>query len=102
MKRMKMILPIMAFAIAIFASAFTAPKKSSHKFSSLYWYRITYNVDHPDGAVLNSNDFFVQDDKANVSSPCSPGSVKDCLRGFSSQISTFPEEASGSDQIKKP
>lgn len=102
MKRIKLILPVLAFAIAIFASAFTVPKKAPQKLTSLYWYRVTYDVDHPDGAILGSSAFYVQSEKASVTSPCSSGSTVDCLRGFSSQISTFPEEASGSDQIMKP
>jgi len=102
MKKIKLILPVIAFALAILASAFTAPKKAPQKLSSLYWYRVTYDIDHPDGAILSSGDFYVQDQKTSVTSPCSAGSVKDCLRGFLTQLSSFPEDAVGSDQIMKP
>lgn len=102
MKRINLLFPILAFAIAIFASAFTAPRNAPKKLSFLYWYEVTYDLDHPDGAILSSSDFLVQDDKSNVTSPCPSGSTKDCLRGFSSQITTFPEESIGADQIMKP
>ncbi|SRR6266542_615494 len=102
MKRIKLILPVLAFAIAIFASAFSAPKKVFQKLTSLYWYEVTYDAQHTSGAILSSGDFYIQDDKVNVSSPCLSGSTKDCLRGFSSQLTTFPESGTGADQIMKP
>ena len=102
MKRIKMILPIIAFGLALFASAFTTQRKNVQKFNSLYWYEVTYDQDHPNGVILSSADFYVQDEKANVTSPCSSGSTLDCLRGFSTAISTFPTASVGSDQIKKP
>lgn len=102
MKRIKVILPLIAFAIALFASAFTV-KHSAHKTAaSLYWYTVTYDAQHPSGYIPSSSSFYTQDDKANVSSPCSAGITKDCLRGFASQLSTFPSSSMGDDQIKKP
>jgi len=102
MKRIKMVLPIVAFALALLASAFTTQKKNAQKFNPLYWYEVTYDQDHPNGVIMSSSDFLVQDEKANVTSPCASGSTLDCLRGFSTSISTFPTSSVGSDQIKKP
>jgi len=102
MKKIKFVLPVLAFALAIFVSAFTAQRKVPQKQVSLYWYKVTYDVDHPDGAILNSSDFYVQADQSNVNSPCDAGSNEDCLRGFPSQLTSFPEESSGSGQITKP
>ena len=102
MKKVKITLPIVAFAIALFATAFTTAKKAPQKFASLYWYQTTYDAQHPNGTILSSSSFYVQDEKTNVSSPCLSGTNKDCLRGFTSQLTAFPENGSGADQIKKP
>jgi len=102
MKKIKLILPVIAFAIALVASAFTVQKHNAQKLNSLYWYEVTYDQDHPSGVIASSADFYVQDEKTNVTSPCTSGSTLDCLRGFSSQLTSFPTGSSGSDQIKKP
>lgn len=103
MKNFKFSFPVLALAVALILSAFTLPGKVAKPTSQLYWYRVTYDGSHPLGAVLSSSDFIIQDDKANVSNPCTPGSNADCLRGFSSQIApaNFPEEDAGADQIMK-
>ncbi|MFA6245317.1 MAG: hypothetical protein WC615_00160 [Mucilaginibacter sp.] len=98
----KQILGLIAIIIAVSASAFTTVKTPFHKTAALYWYQVTYDTAHPTGAVLSSSDLYTQDEKANVASPCDPGTSKDCLRGFSSQISTFPSTAMGADNIKRP
>lgn len=98
----KQIFSLIAIVIAISASAFTTVKKSVHKVAPLYWYEVTYDASHPTGAVLSSGDLYTQDEKSNVSSPCASGTVKDCLRGFSNQISTYPSTAMGTDNIKRP
>jgi hypothetical protein len=102
MKRIKLVLPVLAFAVAILASAFTMQKKNAQKLNPLYWYEVTYDQDHPNGVIMSSGDLLTQDEKANVTSPCPSGASLDCLRGFSSQITSFPSSSSGIDQIKKP
>jgi hypothetical protein len=101
MKKIKLALPILLILTAITVSAFSIKKPAAPKVS-YYWYKVTYNSSYPSGAILSSADFYVQDQKANVSSPCDPGAVSDCLRGFSSQLSSFPSTSSGADRIQKP
>jgi|GEM_PF-3113139 len=99
----KLIFPMLAVIIAVSASAFTTVKEHNHnKFASLYWYKVTYDAMHPTGTIVNASDFYVQSEKSQVNSPCDPGTAKDCLRGFSSAIATYPSNAPGADQIKKP
>jgi hypothetical protein len=99
----KNILGILAVIIAVSASAFTTVKHhSDKKLAALYWYRVTYDAAHPGGMVGASSDFYVQSEKNQVNPPCPNGVAKDCLRGFTSAIATYPSTAPGTDQIKKP
>jgi uncharacterized protein YxeA len=99
----KSIIPMLAIIIAISASAFTTVKNNNHKkAAALYWYEVTYDAGHPGGTIAASSDFYVQSEKSQVNSPCDAGTVKDCLRGFASQLTSYPNNAPGTDQIKKP
>lgn len=95
---------ITAILFAVIASAFTVkqPAINHARAASLYWYKVTYDASHMGGYIPNSSAFYVQDEKQNVNSPCPSGSVKDCLRGFTTALSSFPSSATGTDQIKKP
>lgn len=91
----------MGFAVLLMAglSAFTVNSKKAPVKAGLtdyYWYAVTYNEDHPNGAVMSSGDIRfsgVQQSQgyANANDGCS-GAAKDCLRGFTSTISSFPSE----------
>ena len=102
----KTIVAIVAVALAIAASAFTLTKttvKNNHKhLPDLYWYEVTYDAMHPSGYIPNSSAFYVEAPKDQVQSPCAAGAAKDCLRGFASSLSVFPNSSPGSDQIQKP
>ena len=102
----KSIVAIVAVVLAIAASAFTLTKttvKNNHKhLPDLYWYEVTYDAMHPSGYIPNSSAFYVQAPKDQVSSPCPAGTAKDCLRGFASALTSYPNSSPGSDQIQKP
>ena len=95
-----------AVVLAIAASAFTLTKttvKTNHKHSpDLYWYEVTYDSMHPSGYIPSSSSFYVEAPKDQVSSPCPAGTVKDCLRGFTSALTSYPNSSPGTDQIQKP
>ncbi|MDQ3683719.1 MAG: hypothetical protein M3352_11720 [Bacteroidota bacterium] len=98
----KIIFPIIAVAVIIGFSAFSIGKPSKSPNMSLHWYEVTYNEQYPDGVILELEDFYVQAEKGQVTSPCDAGTNLDCLRGFSSPISSVPNTSLGSDQIEKP
>ncbi len=96
---MKKLLGIIAVVLAIATSAFTVIEKNTDNGTSLdnfYWYTVTYDVNHPGGAVISAGDAsfsgIVQTESyANANDGCS-GTSKDCLRGFSSVLTSFPNE----------
>lgn len=102
MKRRNITLSTAIFGVAILACAFTLPRKAERPSSLLYWYEVSYNDQHPAGAVLSSGDFWVQGTKAGVIAPCPSGFSRDCLRGFTYQLTLFPNTTRGDDQITKP
>jgi hypothetical protein len=99
---------VVAVLLAVAASAFTltttkATVKTNHKHApDLYWYEVTYDATHPSGDIPSSSAFYVQAEKDQVTSPCDAGTVKDCLRGFTAPLTSFPNNSAGTDQIKKP
>lgn len=70
--------------------------------TSLYWYIVTYNGSYESGAILNSEALYDEGEASEITSPCPSGTVKDCLRGFTTPLTSFPETSSGDGQIKKP
>lgn len=94
---------LMAGLTAFTINVRTEPAKAG--LTNYYWYAVTYNADHPNGAILNSGDIRfsgVQESQtfANANDGCS-GTAKDCLRGFTSTLSSFPSEmAPGSTTTK--
>ena len=100
MKNFK-IFSIIAVAILIVGSAFTINKEQpTEKLNSLYWYVVTYVDGQP--VIMSSNDFHTQDVKENVISPCDEGDNLDCLRGFTTPLTSFPNSSGGVDRIQKP
>lgn len=89
-----------AFSVNVKKVAAAEPGQANY-----YWYAVTYNVDHPDGAVLNSGDIRFSgvaqtQTYANANDGCS-GTAKDCLRGFSSTLSSFPSEMTPNSSTTK-
>lgn len=90
---------MLAVVMAIGFSAFTAPKSTKStdvKTMELYWYEVQSGV-IPQDALL-----FDHAEKTAVSSPCTAGTTRDCLRGFEQEQNTAdgPISAAGNDQIK--
>ncbi|HEY8661297.1 MAG TPA: hypothetical protein VIL78_19845 [Hanamia sp.] len=100
----KYILGIIAVLMIVAVSSFVFANNNTTniKNTSLYWYEVTYDATHLNGYIPSADDFYVQSEKNQVSSPCDAGVDKDCLRGFTSAITTFPSMATGTDQIKRP
>jgi hypothetical protein len=92
---------LMGFVVLLMAglTAFSVNLKkepASTNLDTFYWYAVTYNASHPDGAVLSSADSRFSGVEqtqtyADSNDGCS-GTAKDCLRGFSSPLSSFPSE----------
>ena len=100
----KYVLGIIAVLIIVVVSSFVfATNKTNNKNdASLYWYEVTYDASHLNGYIPSSSDFYIQSQKSQVVSPCDAGVDKDCLRGFTSAITSFPSSLPGTDQIKRP
>ena len=100
----------MGFAVLLMAglTAFAVNLKKAPASSgqaNFYWYAVTYTDDFPNGAVLNSSDIRFSgvaetQPYADANDGCS-GSVKHCLRGFSSTLSSFPSIASPNSTTTK-
>ena len=81
------------------------PKADDKNLTSYYWYITTYNPDFPDGAIINSSDLQFSgvaetQPYADANDGCS-GSIKHCLRGFSSMLSSFPSTATPASTTTK-
>jgi hypothetical protein len=70
--------------------------------TSRLWYVVTYNATYPNGAILSSSDLYDQGEISEIDSPCNPGTVKDCLRGFTTAPPSFPSQLAGDEVIQKP
>jgi hypothetical protein len=101
MKKARFVWPLLAVLVISLASAFTLKKKAPAA-NQLYWYTVTYDAGNPNGIIQASTDFFTQDSRDNLIPPCDAGVNKDCLRGFSAPLTSFPATAQGMDQVKKP
>jgi hypothetical protein len=98
----KYILSTLVIAMVLVAFAFS-PTTTNHKDEdSLFWYKVTYDNEHLGGYIPSEDDFYVQSEKNQVNSPCDEGVDKDCLRGFATEITSFPVMAAGTEQIKRP
>jgi hypothetical protein len=102
MKKFMLLLPIAAIVLLLVGSAFAGKPEASTTNTQLYWYEVTYDSQNPNGIIQSQSDFVGQDTRANVSSYCDPGNTIDCLRGFSAPLMSFPANAQGIDQVKKP
>ncbi|WP_131539775.1 hypothetical protein [Pedobacter nototheniae] len=87
-------------------SAYTTKmgNKEPEKKAALYWYQVSYDdpTNFPDGYIKTGTAVYSHAEKASVTSPCAAGSAKDCLRGFTSELSSLPNDDEGTDQIKRP
>jgi hypothetical protein len=92
---------VAAVALAVAASAFTTVKPgTTANTASLFWYQVDYS-NNPNGVINSSDALYDHAEKTDVDSPCDQGTVRDCLRGFTSEISSFPTTNMGTDQIKR-
>ena len=90
---------MLAVLMAVGFSAFTAPKSTGTTGAQSverYWYKVV------SGAIPQNAPLFDHAAKAAVTSPCSAGMTRDCLRGFTLEQNTSngPINASGDEQIK--
>ncbi|QQL49890.1 hypothetical protein [Mucilaginibacter ginkgonis] len=97
----KQLFGFLAIIIALSASAFTTVKSSAHRTAVLHWYTVDYSS-NPSGVINSSSDEYTVSEKSQVVSPCDEGTQKDCLRGFTNELTSFPTTAMGADQIKRP
>ena len=93
----------LAFGLVFSMSAFKSSDEGNNpKSTTLYWYQVTYDVPgYPDGYIVDSDALIAHEVKENVELPCDPGDAKDCVRGFTSQITSFPSQALGVDKIMR-
>jgi hypothetical protein len=90
---------VVLLAAGLAAFAFN-PRKTTPgpKQANLYWYTVTYNTSYPSGVILSSADIRFSgvartQASADANDGCS-GTVKQCLRGFSSTLASFPNTTS--------
>jgi hypothetical protein len=93
---MKMnLLGLAAIAVAISASAFTAPVKAAHKASGLYWFAITAPLT-PGQNVPQADATFIQQSNVAPTESCPTGAVHQCVSGFdASQVNTSTDQLNG-------
>ncbi len=91
---------ILAFGLIFGASAF---KNVQPKKTVLYWYKVSYDdpINHPNGYIKAETDFYSEQEKSLVISPCDVGNDAECLRGFETELTTFPNATSGDDAIMR-
>jgi hypothetical protein len=76
--------------------------KSETNEPTLYWYEVSYDdPGHPDGYIKENTDVFDVGEKSNISNPCASGNAKDCLRGFATELTTFPVYSGGDGEIRR-
>ncbi len=94
---------VLGFGLVISMSAFKGTDQGDKpKSTTLYWYQVTYDVPgYPDGYIVDGDALIAHEEKENVELPCDAGDAKDCVRGFTSQITSFPSEALGVDKIMR-
>jgi hypothetical protein len=102
-------LGLLAIVSGLCLSAFTAEqaKKSAGKTDVYYWYLVTYDALHPAGHIPNSGAVRFggnQEDKsyADANDGCQIEGLRDCLRGFLSQLTSFPQADPGDEHTTKP
>lgn len=76
----------------------TAENVTKTKSGELYWYKVSYAT-NPGGIIPANSPLVAYDLEANVTSPCDPGSERDCLRGFEEE-QTAETNLPGDGQIK--
>lgn len=92
------IIGLLAIAIAISLSAFTAPKKAATG-SGDYWFLIDDGI-APGNAVMASKAHFVQQSVTPPSEPSCSGSTNQCLSGFiSTQVNQSTNRLKDDNQV---
>jgi hypothetical protein len=101
----KNLLGIIAIVVALSLSAFTSQAKhstTSKNLDGFYWYL----VDDASGlAKVNSPAFGgaqTTQSFADTHSPCDAGSTRDCIRGYSSQLSADESSEGQAIPVEKP
>lgn len=94
-----------AFGLAlVFAGSAFKPAESKHNRAALYWYRVSYDdmTNHPNGYIKSGTTIYANAEQENVVSPCDEGDELDCLRGFASPLTVFPNDDLTTPKIQKP
>jgi hypothetical protein len=101
----KYLLGIFAIVIAVSLSAFTSSAKhsaSSKTLDGFYWYM----VDDASGLAKVSSPAFggaqATQTFADTHSPCDAGSTRDCIRGYSSQLTADESSEGQAIPVEKP
>lgn len=105
MKRNKILFGLAALVIAFgLVFSMSAFKSNETKKTTLYWYKVSHDdpTNYPDGYIKNDSDFYVEEEKPLVVSPCATGNEIECLRGFSSELSNFPNDDAATESIMRP
>lgn len=94
---------MLGILLAFGTSAF---KNSNNNYNNIkadteyYWYEVNSS-----GQIVSGSEAYdgvkVDMQFAEDNLPCVPGTVSDCVRGFSSQLTQFPTSAPGIVSIKK-
>jgi len=94
---------VVAFGLVFTASAFKSDAKSTQK-AAMYWYEVSYDdpLNYPDGYIKSGTPIFDHAEQDQVESPCDEGNDLDCLRGFDSPITSFPDATLTENRIQKP
>ena len=92
---------MLAVVLAVSFSAFTASNKGNTvgtKTADMYWYQVVNNQIPQNATHVE----FGPKSEAEALELCDPGTSRDCLRGFNTQLNTSagPVSAPGDDQIK--
>ena len=89
--------------LVIAGSAFK-PAEGKHKRAALYWYRVSYDdmTNYPDGYIKSGTGVTAHAEQDAVISPCDSGDDIDCLRGFASPLTVFPNTDLTTPKIQKP
>ncbi len=93
---------LLAFGLVLGLSAFK--QSAPNKKAPMYWYQVSYDdpVNYPDGYIKSGTPVYDHAEKEQVESPCAVGTELDCLRGFDSPITNFPDGTLTENKIQKP
>lgn len=95
------IVAIMLVVTTVLTFGFKSGEKSDQSLDpTYYWYKV-----NAAGQMVAGSEAYggapTTEDQAHENLPCTEGNVSDCVRGFTTQIVTFPSTAPGTVSIKK-